>query len=253
MLRLWIISQTFKRLRIPIISFAMTISDELDYEYLGKLYYSEVPHKKYLNGFLTGKYPNSLHTENFITMIHVLVVMQTLWTTFSLCERFWVEEIRRWHSELSVMTITLHAFLFWSRYQWLRWSDEIGRVKMIILTKMIGKAARFRYLWNLTRETVTVMIRLLYRQTLLLDKLEHIRTRDHSMLWQCAVSPPSTHGIIQFLLLYVKMMKRNLSESTTGNDDSLDQWEDGMYTDLFRPWTGEQRRTVRIRIYWLLK
>ena len=71
----------------------------LDYEYLENLGIQEVPHKKYLNDFLTGKYPNSFARGELYNDDPRLGDARLCGTTASLCgiERFGFEqnEIRR--------------------------------------------------------------------------------------------------------------------------------------------------------------
>ena len=87
-------------------------------------------------------------------------------------------------------------------------------------TKMIRKKLPIPVIS--TEETLTgnwlktVMIRLLYRANSSLRLISwNIYVPVTAYLTAMYRFIPSTHGIIQFLLLYVKMMKRNLSESTT--------------------------------------
>ncbi len=98
--------------------------------------------------------------------------------------------------------------------------DEIGQVNDYSYKDDPEKAADSRYLhrgnfdWKLAEnrhDPATVQGKLFPA----LDKLEHIRTSHGISPAMYRLHIPSTPGIIPFLPLYVKMMKRNLSESTT--------------------------------------
>ena len=193
----------------------------LDYEYLENFGIQEVPHKKYLNDFLTGKYPDSFARGELYNDDPRLGDARLCGTTASLCgiERFGFEGNQEGVDRAVRYDITLHAFMFsQSGIPVIYSGDEIGQVNDYSYKDDPEKSDDSRYLhrgkfdWKLAEnrhDPATVQGKLFP----MLDKLEHIRSSHVYSTAMCQFIP-LTPGIIPFLPLYVRMMKKNLSEST---------------------------------------
>ena len=103
----------------------------LDYEYLENFFIQEVPHKKYLNDFLTGKYPDSFARGELYNDDPRLGDARLCGTTASLCgiERFGFEGNQEGVDRAVRYDITLHAFMLsQSGIPVIYSGDEIGQV-----------------------------------------------------------------------------------------------------------------------------
>ena len=103
----------------------------LDYEYLENFGIQEVPHKKYLNDFLTGKYPDSFARGELYNDDPRLGDARLCGTTASLCgiERFGFEGNQEGVDRAVRYDITLHAFMLsQSGIPVIYSGDEIGQV-----------------------------------------------------------------------------------------------------------------------------
>ncbi len=103
----------------------------LDYDYLANFGIQEVPHKKYLNDFLTGKYPDSFARGELYNDDPRLGDARLCGTTASLCgiERFGFEGNQEGIDRAVRYDITLHAFMLsQSGIPVIYSGDEIGQV-----------------------------------------------------------------------------------------------------------------------------
>ncbi len=160
----------------------------LDYDYLKNFAIEEVPHKKYLNDFLTGKYPNSFARGELYNDDPRLGDARLCGTTASLCgiERAGFEGNEEGTERAIRYDLTLHAFMLsQSGIPVIYSGDEIGQLNDYSYKNDPEKAADSRYLhrgsfdWTLAenrRRPETVQGRLFPA----LDRLEHIRT-SHSV------------------------------------------------------------------------
>ena len=121
----------------------------LDYQLLEKWGMKQVPHKRYLNDFFTGKYPGSfsrgeLYNEDFVTGDARLCG-----TTASLCgiEKAGFEQDDEAMEQAIRLDVMLHGFmLFLSGIPMLYSGDEIGQVNDYTYKNDPVKAADSRYL-----------------------------------------------------------------------------------------------------------
>ena len=191
----------------------------LDYEYLENFGIQEVPHKKYLNDFLTGKYPDSFARGELYNDDPRLGDARLCGTTASLCgiERFGFEGNQEGVDRAVRYDITLHAFMLsQSGIPVIYSGDEIGQVNDYSYKDDPEKSDDIFTEENSTGSWLkTVMILLLYRANFSLC-LINWSISVQAMVYSTATCQfiPLTPGIIPFLPLYVRMMKKNLSEST---------------------------------------
>ncbi len=194
----------------------------LDYDILKNFGIEEVPHKKYLNDFLTGKYPDSLARGELYNDDPRLGDARLCGTTASLCgiERFGFEGNVEGVDRAVRYDITLHAFMLsQSGIPVIYSGDEIGQVNDYSYKDDPDKAVDSRYLhrgefnWHLLK---TVMIQILYRANFSLYWINwNISKFSTALLNNSVTFVQSIPGIILSLQLYAKMMKRNSSESIT--------------------------------------
>lgn len=215
----------------------------LDYDYLTNFGIQEVPHKKYLNDFLTGKYPNSFARGELYNDDPRLGDARLCGTTASLCgiERFGFEDDKEGILRSVRYDITLHAFMLsQSGIPVIYSGDEIGQVNDYSYKEDPEKSADSRYLhrgvfhWDLAQnrhnpETVQGKI------FPALDKLEHIRSSHSVFNNDAALRTLDTWD--DSVLAFVR---ENDTEKFIGiynfSENDKVAWineEDGLYTDLF--------------------
>ena len=237
----------------------------LDYEYLENFGIQEVPHKKYLNDFLTGKYPDSFARGELYNDDPRLGDARLCGTTASLCgiERFGFEGNQEGVDKAVRYDITLHAFMLsQSGIPVIYSGDEIGQVNDYTYKDDPEKAADSRYLhrgnfdWKLAEnrhDPATVQGKLFPA----LDKLEHIRT-SHSVF----NSNVPFHTIDTWDNSILAFVRENDEEKFIGiynfSENDKVAWineEDGMYTDLI---SGRELEAKGVQIpafgcYWLCR
>ena len=237
----------------------------LDYDYLSAFGIEEGAHKKYLNDFLTGKWPDSFSRGELYNDDPRLRDARLCGTTASLVgvERFGFEGNRAGVDRGVTYDITLHAFMMsQSGIPVLYSGDEIGMLNDYSYKKDPDKAADSRYLhrgdfrWDLAErrnEEGTVQYNLFHA----LDKLAHIRAA-HSV-FEAEVPFRTLDTWDQATLALVR---ENDEEKFIGiyNFSEFDRvaWineEDGIYTDLI---SGREMDARGVQIpafgcYWLLR
>ena len=237
----------------------------LDYEYLENFGIQEVPHKKYLNDFLTGKYPDSFARGELYNDDPRLGDARLCGTTASLCgiERFGFEGNQEGVDRAVRYDITLHAFMLsQSGIPVIYSGDEIGQVNDYTYKDDPEKAADSRYLhrgnfdWKLAEnrhDPATVQGKLFPA----LDKLEHIRT-SHGVF----NSNVPFHTIDTWDNSILAFVRENDEEKFIGiynfSENNKVAWineEDGMYTDLI---SGRELEAKGVQIpafgcYWLCR
>ena len=214
----------------------------LDYDYLENFGIQEVPHKKYLNDFLTGKYPDSFSRGELYNDDPRLGDARLCGTTASLCgiERFGFEGNEEGVDRAIRYDITLHAFMLsQSGIPVIYSGDEIGQLNDYSYKDDPDKAADSRYLhrgnfnWDLAENRHrpgTVQNKLFP----VLDKLEHLRM-EHSVF----NSDVPFRTIDTWDDAILAIVRENDEEKFIGiyNFSEFDKvaWineDDGIYTDL---------------------
>ena len=237
----------------------------LDYDYLENFGIQEVPHKKYLNDFLTGKYPDSFARGELYNDDPRLGDARLCGTTASLCgiERFGFEGNEEGVDRAIRYDITLHAFMLsQSGIPVIYSGDEIGQLNDYSYKDDPDKAADSRYLhrgnfnWDLAENRHrpgTVQNKLFP----VLDKLEHLRM-EHSVF--NSEVPFRTIDTWDDAILAI--VRENDEEKFIGiyNFSEFDKvaWineDDGMYTDLI---SGRELEAKGVQIpafgcYWLCR
>lgn len=237
----------------------------LDYDYLRNFAIEEVPHKKYLNDFFTGKYPNSFARGELYNDDPRLGDARLCGTTASLCgiERFGFEGNEEGVDRAIRYDITLHAFMFsQSGIPVIYSGDEIGQLNDYSYKNYPDRAPDSRYLhrgdfnWDLAdnRKLAHTVQGKLYPA---LDKLEHIRT-SHSVFNADA----ALRTIDTWDSSILAVVRENEEEKFIGiyNFSEFDKvaWineEDGMYLDLI---SGREMEARGVQIpafgcYWLCR
>lgn len=237
----------------------------LDYDFLANFGIQEIPHKQYLNDFLTGKYPDSFARGELYNDDPRLGDARLCGTTASLCgiERFGFEGNEEGVNRAVRYDITLHAFMLsQSGIPVIYSGDEIGQVNDYSYKNDPEKAADSRYLhrgkfdWELAENRHnpdTVQGKLFPA----LNKLEQIRT-SHDVF----DSNVPFHTIDTWDDSLLAFVRENEEEKFIGiynfSDTDKVAWineDDGMYTDLF---TGNKMEAKGVQIpafgfYWLCR
>ncbi len=237
----------------------------LDYDFLRNFGIEEVPHKKYLNDFFTGKYPDSFARGELYNDDPRLGDARLCGTTASLCgiERFGFEGNEEGVDRAIRYDITLHAFMFsQSGIPVVYSGDEIGMLNDYSYKNDPDKAADSRYIhrgdfrWDLAENRHrpdTVQGKLFPA----LDKLEHIRT-SHSVF----NSDVPLRTLDTWDSSILALVRENDTEKFIGiyNFSEYDKvaWineEDGMYLDLI---SGRKMEARGVQIpafgcYWLCR
>ena len=237
----------------------------LDYDYLENFGIQEVPHKKYLNDFLTGKYPDSFARGELYNDDPRLGDARLCGTTASLCgiERFGFEGNEEGVDRAIRYDITLHAFMLsQSGIPVIYSGDEIGQLNDYSYKDDPDKAADSRYLhrgnfrWDLAENRnrpETVQGKLFP----VLDKLEHLRM-EHSVF----NSEVPIRTIDTWDDSILALVRENDDEKFIGiyNFSEFDKvaWineDDGMYTDLI---SGRELEAKGVQIpafgcFWLCR
>ena len=237
----------------------------LDYDFLRNFGIEEVPHKKYLNDFFTGKYPDSFARGELYNDDPRLGDARLCGTTASLCgiERFGFEGNQEGVDRAIRYDITLHAFMFsQSGIPVVYSGDEIGMLNDYSYKNDPDKAADSRYLhrgefrWDLAENRhrpETVQGKLFP----MLDKLEHIRS-SHSVF----NSDVPVRTLDTWDSSILALVRENEAEKFIGiyNFSEYDKvaWineEDGMYLDLI---SGREMEAKGVQIpafgcYWLCR
>ena len=237
----------------------------LDYDFLRNFGIEEVPHKKYLNDFFTGKYPDSFARGELYNDDPRLGDARLCGTTASLCgiERFGFEGNEEGVDRAIRYDITLHAFMFsQSGIPVVYSGDEIGMLNDYSYKNDPEKAADSRYIhrgdfrWDLAENRhrpETVQGKLFP----VLDKLEHIRT-SHSVF----NSDVPLRTLDTWDSSILALVRENETEKFIGiyNFSEYDKvaWineEDGMYLDLI---SGREMEARGVQIpafgcYWLCR
>ena len=237
----------------------------LDYDYLKNFGIEEIPHKKYLNDFLTGKYPDSFARGELYNDDPRLGDARLCGTTASLCgiERYGFEGNEEGVSRGIRYDITLHAFMLsLSGIPVIYSGDEVGQLNDYSYKEDPDKAADSRYIhrgkfnWELAenrKRPHTVQGRLFP----VLDKLEHIR-KAHSVF----DSNADVRTIDTWDASILAVVRENPMEKFIGIYNFSEQdkvaWineEDGMYLDLI---SGRKMEARGVQIpafgcYWLCR
>ena len=237
----------------------------LDYDYLENFGIQEVPHKKYLNDFLTGKYPDSFARGELYNDDPRLGDARLCGTTASLCgiERFGFEQNEEGVDRAIRYDITLHAFMLsQSGIPVIYSGDEIAQLNDYSYKDDPDKAADSRYLhrgnfrWDLAENRnrpETVQGKLFP----VLDKLEHLRM-EHSVF----NSDVPIRTIDTWDDSILALVRENDDEKFIGiyNFSEFDKvaWineDDGMYTDLI---SGRELEAKGVQIpafgcFWLCR
>ena len=237
----------------------------LDYDYLENFGIQEVPHKKYLNDFLTGKYPDSFARGELYNDDPRLGDARLCGTTASLCgiERFGFEGNEEGVDRAIRYDITLHAFMLsQSGIPVIYSGDEIAQLNDYSYKDDPDKAADSRYLhrgnfrWDLAENRnrpETVQGKLFP----VLDKLEHLRM-EHSVF----NSEVPIRTIDTWDDSILALVRENDDEKFIGiyNFSEFDKvaWineDDGMYTDLI---SGRELEAKGVQIpafgcFWLCR
>ena len=237
----------------------------LDYDFLRNFGIEEVPHKKYLNDFFTGKYPDSFARGELYNDDPRLGDARLCGTTASLCgiERFGFEGDEEGVDRAIRYDITLHAFMFsQSGIPVVYSGDEIGMLNDYSYKNDPDKAADSRYIhrgdfrWDLAENRHrpdTVQGKLFP----VLDKLEHIRA-SHSVF----NSDVPLRTLDTWDSSILALVRENDTEKFIGiyNFSEYDKvaWineEDGMYLDLI---SGRKMEARGVQIpafgcYWLCR
>ena len=237
----------------------------LDYDFLRNFGIEEVPHKKHLNDFFTGKYPDSFARGELYNDDPRLGDARLCGTTASLCgiERFGFEGDEEGVDRAIRYDITLHAFMFsQSGIPVVYSGDEIGMLNDYSYKNDPDKAADSRYIhrgdfrWDLAENRHrpdTVQGKLFP----VLDKLEHIRT-SHSVF----NSDVPLRTLDTWDSSILALVRENDTEKFIGiyNFSEYDKvaWineEDGMYLDLI---SGRKMEARGVQIpafgcYWLCR
>ena len=237
----------------------------LDYEYLEKSGIQEIPHKKYLNDFLTGNYPDSFARGELYNDDPRLKDARLCGTTASLCgiERFGFEGNEEGVDRGIRYDITLHAFMLsQSGIPVIYSGDELGQLNDYSYKHDPEKQADSRYLhrgkfnWELAANRKlphTVQGKLFPA----LYKLENIRT-SHSVFDTDA----DLRTIDTWDPSILALVRENEEEKFIGiyNFSEYDKvaWineEDGMYLDLI---SGREMEARGVQIpafgcFWLCR
>ena len=237
----------------------------LDYEYLEKSGIQEIPHKKYLNDFLTGNYPDSFARGELYNDDPRLKDARLCGTTASLCgiERFSFEGNEEGVDRGIRYDITLHAFMLsQSGIPVIYSGDELGQLNDYSYKHDPEKQADSRYLhrgkfnWELAANRKlphTVQGKLFPA----LYKLENIRT-SHSVFDTDA----DLRTIDTWDPSILALVRENEEEKFIGiyNFSEYDKvaWineEDGMYLDLI---SGREMEARGVQIpafgcFWLCR
>lgn len=214
----------------------------LDYDFLKKFEIDEVAHKKFLNDFFTGKYPDSFGRGELYNDDPRLGDARLCGTTASLCgiERYGFEGNVYGVDRAIRYDITLHAFMLsQSGIPVIYSGDEIGQVNDYSYKNDPNKCADSRYLhrgefnWALApnRKIADTVQGKLFSA---LNHLEHIRS-EHSVFDTKA----SLRTIDTWDSSILAIVRENDEEKFIGIYNFSDQdkvaWineDDGMYTDL---------------------
>ena len=237
----------------------------LDYEYLEKSGIQEIPHKKYLNDFLTGNYPDSFARGELYNDDPRLKDARLCGTTASLCgiERFGFEGNEEGVDRGIRYDITLHAFMLsQSGIPVIYSGDELGQLNDYSYKHDPEKQADSRYLhrgkfnWELAANRKlphTVQGKLFPA----LYKLENIRT-SHSVF----DTDEDLRTIDTWDPSILALVRENEEEKFIGiyNFSEYDKvaWineEDGMYLDLI---SGREMEARGVQIpafgcFWLCR
>lgn len=237
----------------------------LDYDFLSSFGIQEVPHKKYLNDFLTGSYQDSFARGELYNDDPRLGDARLCGTTASLCgiERFGYEGNEEGVSRGIRYDITLHAFMLsQSGIPVIYSGDEIGQLNDYSYKNDPDKSADSRYLhrgsfnWDLAENRhrpETVQGKLFPA----LDKLEKAR-RSHSVF----NSDVALRTIDTWDSSILALVRENEEEKFIGiyNFSEYDKvaWineEDGLYKDLISERELEARgvQIPAFGCYWLLR
>ena len=237
----------------------------LDYDFLSNFGVQEIPHKKFLNDFFTGKYPDSFGRGELYNDDPRLGDARLCGTTASLCgiERFGFEGNEEGVNRGIRYDITLHAFMLsQSGIPVIYSGDEIGQLNDYSYKNDPDKASDSRYLhrgdfrWDLAENRhrpETVQGKLFP----MLDKLEKIR-KSHSVF----NSDVPLRTLDTWDNSILALVRENDEEKFIGiyNFSEYDKvaWineEDGMYQDLI---TGLEMEAKGVRIpafgcWWLVR
>ena len=237
----------------------------LDYDFLSNFGIQEIPHKKYLNAFLTGSYPDSFARGELYNDDPRLGDARLCGTTASLCgiERFGFEGNEEGVNRGIRYDITLHAFMLsQSGIPVIYSGDEIGQLNDYSYHENPEKAADSRYLhrgdfhWDLAEnrhrpETVQGKLFPAF------NHLEKLR-KAHSVF----NSDASLHTIDTWDSSILALVRENEEEKFIGiyNFSEYDKvaWineEDGIYTDLI---SGREMEAKGVQIpafgcFWLCR
>lgn len=237
----------------------------LDYPWLRQFGMEEVPHKKYLNDFLTGEYPDSFAKGELYNSDPVSGDARLCGTTASLCG---IEKAKEDNDpealDLAVqLDVMLHAYmLVQSGIPVIYSGDEIGQTNDWHYKEDPNKRADSRYLhrgnlpWDLAenRKKPESVEGKIFRS---LRKLEQIRAEydvfsTHAYVWTLDTWDDSTLCIVR------SNGKMKLVALFNFSENSRMAWineQDGIYRDLISGQKMEARgiRMPAYGVYWLLR
>ena len=237
----------------------------LDFQTLSGWGMQEVPHKRYLNDFFTGKIAESVSRGELYNEDPITGDARFCATTASMCgiESAGFEQNEEKKKRAVRFDLMLHAYMMvQSGIPMLYSGDEIGQVNDYTYKDDPEKAADSRYLhrgnfdWKLAEnrhDPATVQGKLFPA----LDKLEHIRT-SHSVF----NSNVPFHTIDTWDNSILAFVRENDEEKFIGiynfSENDKVAWineEDGMYTDLI---SGRELEAKGVQIpafgcYWLCR
>ncbi len=220
----WIFGISSKRADLPeLICVAHDdIGWGLDYDFLKNFSIDEVSHKKFLNDFFTGKYPDTFGRGELYNDDPRLGDARLCGTTASLCgiEKYGFEGNVAGVDRSVRYDITLHAFMLsQSGIPVIYSGDEIGQVNDYSYKDDPDKAVDSRYLhrgefnWSLApnRNIADTVQGKLFHAWIIWN-ISEVHT---AFLIQQPIFVQSIPGILLSLQSYAKMQRRNSSESIT--------------------------------------
>lgn len=226
----------------------------LDYEWLKNFSISEVPHKQYLNDYLTGKYPGSVGRGELYNSDPVSKDARLCGTTASLCglEKALYERDEKEIVHAAKRVIMLHAYMFTqSGIPVLYSGDEIGQLNDYSYHQDPTKCEDSRYLhrgkfqWKLQekiQEEGTSQKQIFST----LQKLEKFRAEHQVFDTWAEVDMLETYDNA---VLGIKRKQNNETLIALFNfsDEQKTAWiqEEGLYTDVM---SGEQKEAKSVLV-----
>lgn len=226
----------------------------LDYDWLRLRGFQEVPHKKYLNDFLTGNFPGSFARGELYNDDPASGDARLCGTTASLCglEKA-VEEGNLEEEERSLrLILTLHGYMLTqSGIPVIYSGDEVGQLNDRRYREDPKKAEDSRYLHRGSFSWELAGLRKkkgAYQEKLFtgIRKLEHLRSSHPVFLSQAAVWTADAYDSA-VLCVNRAYGEEKLTALFNFSGEERTAWisEEGQYTDLL---TGEQMEAKNVRL-----